>query len=213
MSTPTVIVIAKEPRAGAVKTRLTPPLTAEQGATLAAAAIHDTVRAASASAAGRVVVALDGTPGRWLGDVPVDVVAQRGRGLDERIAAAFGAVGAPALLIGMDTPHVDAGFLSEALATLESHDAVLGPAEDGGFWAIGIRAPHPELFLGIPMSTGRTGAAQLARLRSFDLDVAVLPQVRDVDTYADAVAVAALAPRTRFAIALASLMPMPAGVR
>jgi rSAM/selenodomain-associated transferase 1 len=213
MSSAAVIVIAKEPRPGAVKTRLTPPLAPDEAAALAAAAIHDTVRAASASTAGRVVVALDGTPGPWLGDFPVEIVAQDGCGLDERIAAAFDSAGGPALLIGMDTPQIDAALLSHALATLETRDAALGPADDGGFWAIGIRAAHPGLFVGIPMSTSYTGAAQLARLRSFDLDVARLPQLRDVDTFADAVAVADLAPGTRFANVLGTLTATTVGAR
>jgi rSAM/selenodomain-associated transferase 1 len=205
VSSTTIIVVAKEPLPGFVKTRLTPPLAPGEAAALAAAAIHDTIRAAAASTAERIVIALDGAPGWWLGDFGVDVIAQRGRGLDERIAAAFGTVGGPALLIGMDTPQVSSALLSDALATLDAHDAVFGPADDGGFWAVGVRSPHPRLFLGVPMSTSGTGAAQLAQLRSFDLDVGQLSRLRDVDTFDDATAVAAQAPGTRFAAALASL--------
>jgi glycosyltransferase A (GT-A) superfamily protein (DUF2064 family) len=78
-------------------------------------------------------------------------------------------------------------------------DAAFGPAADGGFWALGLRVPDPGLLLGVPMSTTSTGAVQRARLVAAGLRVTDLPQLRDVDTAADAVAIARLAPRTGFA--------------
>ncbi len=211
MRRPTVIVIAKAPIPGRVKTRLSPPLTPTEAAALAAAALHDTIRAAVTSGAPRVVVAFEGDPDPWLADFDVDVIPQRGRGLDERIAAAFWDVGTPALLIGMDTPQADGPLLAGALASLTDHDAVLGPAEDGGFWALGMNAPHTDLIVGVPMSTMRTGAAQLERLRAAGLEVGLLPMVRDVDDITDALAVAVLAPETRFTSVLASQVAVGAG--
>lgn len=204
MSANTIIVIAKAPIPGRVKTRLSPPLTTVEAAELAAAALHDTIRAAVTSGASRVVVAFEGDPDNWLADVGVDVIPQRGGGLDQRIAAAFSDVGTPALLIGMDTPQAEAGVLASALVSLTDHDAVLGLAEDGGFWALGVKIPHADLFLGVPMSTKRTGAAQLQRLHAAGLDVGHLATLRDVDDFTDALAVASMAPETRFARAVAS---------
>ena len=84
-----VIVIAKQPVSGRVKTRLTPPFSARQAARLAAAALADTLAAAALVPAVRHVLALEGTAGDWL-PPGFDVIAQHGRGLDERLAAAFG---------------------------------------------------------------------------------------------------------------------------
>jgi hypothetical protein len=191
----TLLVIAKQPVPGRVKTRLVPPCTYEQAAALAEAALADTLRTAATVPARRRVLVLDGEPGPWL-PPGYDVVPQCGGPLDERLAAAFaGAVG-PALLIGMDTPQV-----TRALLTVDwnTADAVFGPAADGGFWALGLREPDPALLRGVPMSTSDTGAIQRARLIAAGLRVTDLPQLRDVDTAADAVAVARQAPRGRFA--------------
>jgi glycosyltransferase A (GT-A) superfamily protein (DUF2064 family) len=129
------------------------------------------------------------------------VVPQRGSGLDERLAAAFADLGGPTLLVGMDTPQVTSAQLAVAAARLLTPGigAVLGAAEDGGFWLVGLRAPDPDAFLGVPMSTGHSGADQLARLRERGLTVGHLPPQRDVDAWEDALAVAAAAPDTRFA--------------
>jgi rSAM/selenodomain-associated transferase 1 len=200
-----LVVIAKAPRAGRSKTRLCPPCTPRQAAALARAALADKLDAVLATAAVRRVLVLDGEPGTWL-PAGFDVLVQRGRGLDERLAHAFDDVGGPALLIGMDTPQVTPGDLCAGVAALDEPgvEAVLGPAPDGGYWAIGLRAPDPRVFLGVPMSSADTGRAQRARLASLGLRVRELPALRDVDEIADARAVAALAPSGRFARALAA---------
>ncbi len=208
-----IIIIAKAPLPGRVKTRLSPPLTPIEAAELAAAALRDTLLATIASSASRIVVAFDGEPDPWLAGFDIDVIPQRGVGLDQRIAAAFTDVGGSALLIGMDTPQVDPVLLTSSLVTLDEHDAVLGLADDGGFWAIGVHAAHAALFAGVPMSTDRTGAAQLARLRAHGLDVARLETLRDVDVIADATAVASIAPESNFARVLASHLAVAAASR
>jgi uncharacterized protein len=199
-----LVVIAKAPRAGHSKTRLCPPCTPRQAAALARAALADTLEAVRATPAARHVLALDGEAGGWL-PAGFEVIPQRGRGLDERLAHAFDDVGGPALLIGMDTPQVSSSDLREGLELLAAPatDAVLGPAPDGGYWAIGLREPDPRAFLGVPMSMAVTCSAQRARLASLGLHVRDLPAVRDIDRIADAHAVAALAPSGRFARALA----------
>jgi uncharacterized protein len=191
----TLLVIAKQPVPGRVKTRLVPPCTYEQAAALAEAALADTLHTVLTVPARRRVLVLDGQPGPWL-PPGFDIVPQCDGPLDERLAAAFAAVRGPALLIGMDTPQVTSCLLSVDWA---GADAVFGPADDGGFWALGLRTPDPALLRGVPMSTPDTGAVQRARLLAAGLRVADLPRLRDVDTAADAVTVARQAPRTRFA--------------
>jgi hypothetical protein len=191
----TLLVIAKQPVPGRVKTRLVPPCSYEQAASLAEAALADTLGAVLMTPARRRVLVLDGQPGPWL-PPGFDIVPQCAGPLDERLAAAFAAVTGPALLIGMDTPQVTPRLLT---VDWETADAAFGPAADGGFWALGLRTPDAALLRGVPMSTATTGAIQRARLRAAGLRVLDLPQLRDVDTAADAVAVARQVPRSRFA--------------
>ncbi|MGC4997063.1 MULTISPECIES: TIGR04282 family arsenosugar biosynthesis glycosyltransferase [unclassified Streptomyces] len=197
----TLLVIAKEPRPGRVKTRLTPPFSPAQAAALAEAALADTLRAVAATPARRRVLVLEGRPGPWLPD-GFEVVPQCAGGLDERLADAFARCTGPTLLIGMDTPQITPALLT---VDFSGRDAVLGPAEDGGFWAIGMARPEPELLRGVPMSVPETGTVQRERLAAAGLRVGDLPRLRDVDTVADARAVAALAPDTAFAARLAAL--------
>ncbi len=196
----TLLVIAKEPRPGRVKTRLTPPFTPDEAAALAEASLADTLRAVAATPARRRVLVLAGAPGPWL-PPGFDVVPQCAGGLDARLADAFAGCAGPALLIGMDTPQVTPELLDVDFAGC---DAYFGPAEDGGFWALGLARPDPALLRGVPMSTPVTGAVQRERLRAAGLRVRDLPPLRDVDTAADARAVAALAPHGRFAARLAA---------
>lgn len=203
-----LIVIAKAPRAGLSKTRLCPPCTPGQAAELAEAALADTLDAAATAASGGCVLALEGRPGRWMRP-GFQLIEQRGDGLAERLAAAFADSGGPAVLIGMDTPQLSPRRLEEALAELDRPgvEAVIGPASDGGYWAIGLRRPDPRVFDGVAMSTGHTYRDQLARLRELGLRVEVLPELRDVDVIDDARAVAVLAGGTRFARMFASISP------
>jgi glycosyltransferase A (GT-A) superfamily protein (DUF2064 family) len=199
----TLLVIAKEPVPGRVKTRLTPPFTPRQAARLAEAALVDTLHAVAAAPATRRVLVLDGTPGPWL-PPGFEVLPQCAGGLDERLADAFAHCAGPALLIGMDTPQVTPELLAVDFAGC---DAYVGPAEDGGFWALGLARPDPALLRGVPMSTPVTGAVQRERLLAAGLRVRELPRLRDVDTADDARAVAALAPYGRFAAQLDRCAP------
>ena len=196
------MLLAKAPVPGRVKTRLHSAFAPEQAATLALAALQDTLAGLSATPATHRVVALDGAPGPWL-PPGYAVVGQPSGGLDVRLAAAFTAAldgpdRSPALLVGMDTPQ-----LADALAEVDFRgvDAVLGLTDDGGYWAVGLRTADPRVFLGVPMSTAHTGADQLRRLRELGLRVRLLPQLRDVDEPDDARAVALADPGTRFSAA------------
>lgn len=213
MTGPHVLVLAKAPVPGLVKTRLVPPCTPGEAAALAEAALADTLQAVAGCGASRRIVALDGEPGEWLPE-GFEVVRQVSGGLDRRLAHAWAGAGGPGLQIGMDTPQVTAGLLDGALATLDRSPAALGHAEDGGWWAIALRRPVPGIFAGIPMSTAGTGRAQEDRLRRLGLDVALLPTLVDLDTVADLAAVtrAGAAPRTAAMARALGLVPTAADV-
>ncbi|WP_406286127.1 DUF2064 domain-containing protein [Embleya sp. NBC_00896] len=191
----TLLVIAKAPVPGRVKTRLTPPLTPDQAAAVAEAALTDTLAAVLATPADRRVLVLAGEPGPWL-PVGFEVVPQCGGGLDLRLAAAFAGCTGPTLLVGMDTPQITPELLT---VDWSAADAWFGPATDGGFWAIGLRVPDPKLFPGVPMSRPETGAVQRARLVAAGLTVRDLPTLTDIDTAADLAAVTRAIPTTHCA--------------
>ena len=199
---PALLVIAKAPAPGRVKTRLTPPCTPREAAALAAAALDDTLAAATdAQLPARRVLVLDGEPGDWVPD-GFEVISQRGDGLGERLAAAFTDAGGPAFLVGMDTPQLTPELLDAGVEALSDHDSAFGAALDGGYWGLGLRRPDPEVFRDVPMSHPRTGLLQCVRLAELGLSTAVLPPLLDVDTIEDARRVAAEAPGTRFAAVL-----------
>ena len=207
MALSALLVIAKAPVPGRVKTRLTPPCTPEQAARLAGAAIEDTLAAALAVGRDvRRVVVLDGEPGPWIPD-GFEIVPQRGEGLAARLAAAFADAGAPAFLVGMDTPQVTPALLEAGLDAVADRDAAFGAALDGGYWGIGLREPDPRVFAGVPMSEDNAGVVQRVRLAILGLRTAVLPPLRDVDTIEDARAVAREAPYGRFAATLSGIEP------
>jgi rSAM/selenodomain-associated transferase 1 len=205
-----IVVIAKEPVPGRVKTRLTPPYTPAEAAEVAEAALADTLAAVASAGVARRVLALAGSPGRWL-PPGFDVIGQRGGGLDERIALALADVRAtcpaPLVLIGMDTPQVTPALLAQAAEPLVSGaaDATFGLAEDGGFWLLGLREIEPALVLGVPMSRSDTGPRQLARLHDAGLRVRLLPELADVDTADEARRIAAQTPGSAFATCVQAL--------
>ncbi len=206
-----LLVIAKEPLPGAVKTRLSPPCSPDQAAALAQAALLDTLAAVARTPVRRRVLVLEGDPRRWR-QTGLEIIPQRGFGLGERLAAAFADVGGPALLVGMDTPQLTPQLLLDGIGALtrSGTDAVLGRARDGGYWSIGLAHGHEHAFAGVPMSSATTWHQQRARLRALGLRVHEQPVLRDVDTIEDAAAVAAEAPGSRFAHAFASLQAMAA---
>ncbi len=192
----TLIVLAKAPRPGFVKTRLSPDYSPEEAASLAAASLADTLDVVESTRAARRMLLLEGPAQAWQRR-SLEVVAQQGRGLDERLAFAFSLVHGPALLVGMDTPQVTRELLD---VSWDGIDAWFGPAGDGGFWALGFAVPpDPGLLLGVPMSRADTGARQRARLVAAGLRVGDLPELTDFDSAADVATVAALAPHGRFA--------------
>lgn len=200
-----VLVVAKAPVPGLAKTRLGGRLGMARAADLAAAALLDTLDACSAGyPPGRRLLALEGDLRAAARSGEIDtalegwaVFPQRGRGLDERLAHAHADsrfLGAgPVVQIGMDTPHVRPDQLTAVANGLERADAVLGPASDGGWWALGLREPRDaQALVGVPMSTPDTGHRTRAALERAGLSVGTTEELDDVDTEDDATQVARL---------------------
>lgn len=190
-----VIVFAKAPRAGEVKTRMCPPLSHAEAAELYASMLADVLEATAhaARALGIDAVLAVHPPercGELARDVPTPfrVVAQRGSDLAARMAwavreTAAGGV-ARMLLRGSDSPTLDGAALASALAELEAHDVVLRPDRDGGYNLVGLRRPTPEIF-DHPMSTASVLADTQARASARGLAVRIAEPGFDLDTLAD----------------------------
>src|SRR3954464_495343 len=139
-----LLVMAKSPVPGKVKTRLCPPCTPAEAAAVAKAALADTLDAVSACGAERKIVALDGEPGDWL--PPGFELFEQCRGsLADRLAHAWSTARGGGVQIGMDTPQVGPAVLDRLLGSIDrpGRPAVLGPALDGGWWAIGWQEADP----------------------------------------------------------------------
>ncbi len=205
-----MLVLAKAPVAGQVKTRLGADVGPETAAELAAAALLDTLAVCEQVFEERHL-ALAGDLGGAIREAELrehldmwTVHAQRGDGFAERLANAHvdaARPGRPVVQIGMDTPHVSPDQLcAVADAVGVGNDAVLGLAEDGGWWVLAVTDPRFAAPLAeVEMSTDHTGADTLAALRARGAAVQLAGPLADVDTIADAAAAAAAAPDTRFA--------------
>jgi glycosyltransferase A (GT-A) superfamily protein (DUF2064 family) len=204
MNDPGILVMAKAPVPGRVKTRLCPPCTPLEAADIARAALCDTLGAAVAGgrSVGRsVVLALAGEPGPWV-PPEIHVVAQIDGTFNERLRAAWTHLPNGGIQIGMDTPQVTAELLEVALQATAASGAALGPADDGGWWILGLRRPDERVFDDVAMSTATTGRQQLDRLRALGYSPALLPVLTDIDSWADACQVASSLPGSRTAAAV-----------
>lgn len=210
---PHVLVVAKAPVPGRVKTRLARDLGDEAAADLAGAALLDTLAACSTAFGSRCHLALAGEVGEGARAPEVaaalrgwHVFAQEGDGLGERLAHAHRRVGdvavAPVVQVGMDTPQLTPAELLAAARRMRSGGGVLGPAVDGGWWLLGLAEPTAAAALaGVAMSSPRTGDDTRRALRARGVRLARTTTLRDVDTVEDAALVAREAPATRFAAA------------
>jgi len=200
-------VIAKQPVAGNVKTRLTPPLTPEQAAQIAAACLRDTFEAvrlfADEHSDVRPVALIDGEAGAWIPS-EFDVAHQRGDGLGERLANGFDDLG-PGLIIGMDTPSCGRHLGATVDALRRGRDAI-GMTHDGGYWGIALAAVERAVFDDVPMSTDHTGSDQLRRMRALGREVEVLPTIHDLDHLDDIAPIVADLPGSHLASVAISLL-------
>lgn len=189
-----VAVFARYPRVGEVKTRLSPALPAALAHDLYAAMLTDTLECVAGTGVGRPLLFWASDPAEPPGfPVPpgLEIRRQQGDDLGDRLASAFaGLLVGPsdrAVVIGADCPDLGPDTIREAFSRLGRHDAVLGPAHDGGYCLIGLRRPAPGLFRGIAWSTGTVLAQTLERAKDAGLDVATLAPLDDIDTPEDLV--------------------------
>lgn len=186
-----IAIMAKAPRAGQVKTRLCPPLTSEQAAALYGCFLADKIAQIRTLRAARPAIAFTPEDERKAFEALAPgflLVPQRGPDLGSRLLGSLTELlrdgAAAAVAVDSDTPTLPTAFLQQAIDRLVTGrtDVVLGPTEDGGYYLIGMRRAHPELFSGIPWSTPRVLSETLIRARAAGLDTACLPPWFDVDT-------------------------------
>lgn len=193
MSTCAVIVFAKAPIAGFAKTRLIPALGAERAARLAERLLGHSVQEACSAALGPIELccaphADHAAFARLARLYPIELGTQGDGNLGTRMQRALAralATRERALLVGSDIPAMDATYLRAAALALRDHDAVIGPARDGGYTLIGLRAPAPALFDGIAWSTSRVIQQTRERLGRLGLRHHELPPLADVDSAED----------------------------
>ncbi|MGZ8997417.1 MAG: TIGR04282 family arsenosugar biosynthesis glycosyltransferase [Allosphingosinicella sp.] len=187
-----ILVFAKAPVAGRVKTRLIPLLGAAGAAHLAARMLGDTLVESTAAAVATVELCTDPYPENavwdFVRDLP-DSLAPQGRGdLGERLARAASRgveAGEAVLLIGTDCPQLDRHRLRRAAELLEGHDAFIHPAADGGYALLGLQRFDPSVFAGMAWSTGSVAAETIARIRRLNWSLHVGDTLHDVDEPAD----------------------------
>jgi uncharacterized protein len=194
-----LVVMAKKPAPGAVKSRLAPRLGADGAAELYRAFLRD-LHARLTAAPWRLLWAVH-PPGSDLGadlGAPVEQIDQRGADLGERMWNCFAALCPPPtpggdriVMIGADVPHLPRQVVTDAFAALAGCDVVLQPTRDGGYCLVGLRR-CVDLFRGIPMGTAEVCRLTLQRARELGLKVVLLPETFDVDEPADLDELAAL---------------------
>ena len=182
-----ILIFAKAPVPGEVKTRLIPALGADGAARLAARMLERTLEAAAAAGVGPVELCTDGPldpPPRPRLFTPH--LSLQGEGdLGERLSRAARRVvevaGEPLLLIGTDCPELDGSRLKAAAEALRDHDAVILPAADGGYVLLGLKRFDPFLFSDIAWSTNKVAAETIGRIRTLSWSLHIGETLRDVD--------------------------------
>ncbi|MFQ5811675.1 MAG: TIGR04282 family arsenosugar biosynthesis glycosyltransferase [Anaerolineae bacterium] len=192
---PGLIIMAKAPVPGQVKTRLCPPYTFEEAAELCRCFLLDTFDLVSRLWGITVAVAYfpAGAEGifRSMVSPAFQLLPQKGNNLGQRLNNAFEQLFSlgygQVVAIGADSPTLPLSHIERAFELLAraDNDLVLGPSADGGYYLIGMKAPHPILFLGLAMGTERILSETLERARRANLRASLLPPWYDVDTQND----------------------------
>lgn len=191
-----IVIFAKAPVAGKVKTRLIPVLGEAGAARLAQRMLSDTVE--HARAAGHLLPELCAAPhpedAQWVEHLPTGtLLSEQGTGdLGQRLEAAARRVtdrGERVLLIGTDCPALDGRHLAAAAAALDHHDAVIHPASDGGYVLLGLRQSDPSIFADIAWSTATVAATTMARIEALRWSLFVGDTMQDIDEPSDLVAI------------------------
>ncbi|WP_245969742.1 TIGR04282 family arsenosugar biosynthesis glycosyltransferase [Thiocapsa rosea] len=198
-----ILIFAKAPIPGLVKTRLIPTLGPAGAAELACDLLERLVRRLSDARLAPVELWCSPDPEHSLfralaESVGVALRTQRGDDLGERLSrAAEDALGRAetVLLVGADIPELDAAYCASALAALAESDAVLGPAEDGGYVLLGLNASAPELFTDMPWGGERVAAITRRRIASLGWRCPELPVLWDLDRPEDLMRYRALRPK------------------
>ena len=189
-----LIVFAKAPVPGQVKTRLCPPLMPDEAASLHGSLVLDLLERCQSLQGFDRILAGSPTPAHPFFDAmktrfKIPIWEQVGVNLGARMAHAFqSALGSPyrsALIMGTDIPGITVPLMTTACKSLQDHDLVLGPTVDGGYYLIGLRSPMPELFAGIPWSTDTVCSLTQEKAQTLGLSVKMLPVLRDLDTIED----------------------------
>ena len=195
----TLVIMAKAPRLGMVKTRLAQSLSVEAVTELYCCLLDDTLALARSLKLGDVEVAimcpesdvdeLARLAGMQLAGKPASVVAQKGEGLAAGLTSVFAhfAEGRQRRIIAFnsDSPHLPRSVLEDAFETLAAHDVVVGPTHDGGYYLVGAKASHPTLFAGDGMGTSSALERLLSRARALELSVGFAAPFYDIDVADD----------------------------
>lgn len=178
---PRLVLFARYPIAGACKTRLIPALGAEGAAALHRHLTERTVAALRQSGC-PVTLAYTGAEeaafAAWLGR-DIALVEQVEGDLTAKLTACLDP--APVIFFGADTPDLKLHHVEQAIAALQTHDVVIGPADDGGYYLIGMRTPLPQLLTDMPWSTDRVLPESLARLVELEIEPVLLETLSDCD--------------------------------
>jgi hypothetical protein len=188
----TLLVVAKRPTPGGAKTRLCPPLTTSQAAGLYECFLRDTLEIMRrVPGVQRTIGFLPEDAGAYFRGLAPDMslTPQRGETLGERLdhllSGALSAGAERAVVMDSDSPTLPAGYVRQAFELLAEADVVLGPTQDGGYYLIGMKAPHHHLLQRVQMSTPHVLSDTLALAADAGVSVALLPAWYDVDTLDD----------------------------